>query len=113
MLRLLALSALLVQVSLAAPQQFPFQGVSPGLPALQSLNLSPSDHLTLLSHFAAYPEQRLVQFAEDEAPVTVTEGEKALLVMGGRKFLDVTEGLEEGILAQEQGACARVRDEGW
>ena len=106
--RLLALSTLLAH-TLAAPQQFPVHPVSPGLPALHSFNLSPSNHLSLLSHFADYPEQRLVQFAEDEEPVRVTEGEKALLVMEGRTFLDVTEGLRRGILMQEQGACADGR----
>nr|AGJ83951.1 aminopeptidase [Glaciozyma antarctica] len=99
LLRLLAVSALLTQ-GLTAPQQFPFHPVSPGLPALHSFNLSPSNHLSLLSHFADYPEQRLVQFAEDEEPVMVTEGEKALLVMEGRTFLDVTEGLD--VVMQEQ-----------
>ncbi|PRQ74512.1 hypothetical protein AAT19DRAFT_14865 [Rhodotorula toruloides] len=45
----------------------------------------------LEQHIASLPEQRLVKLGDDEESILITEGEKALLVLAGKRFIDVTE----------------------
>lgn len=61
------------------------------LPLLSSLSL-PSDQLSQLkSHIEGLPERRLVQLNVAGEQVEISEGEKALLVYQGVKFVDVTD----------------------
>ncbi|GAA5854371.1 hypothetical protein JCM8547_001797 [Rhodosporidiobolus lusitaniae] len=53
--------------------------------------LKPCQRKKLEQWVAGLPEQRLVKLGEDEAPIWITEGEKALLTMAGRRFVDVTD----------------------
>lgn len=101
----------LASVALAAPaQQLPFadprlsfssraslQSILPSLPSrLASL---PEDHLSLLrQHVEDLPERRLVRFEEGGEAVEVTEGDKALLVLEGVRFIDVTDEEDKGLM---------------
>lgn len=65
-----------------------------GLPTLSDLSstLSRTDYAQLLHHLSSLPEQRWVSFSEDPADrVLITEGQKALLVYAGVRFIDVTD----------------------
>ena len=77
------------QLTFTSPDGAPASAFS--LPSLSSLNL-PAPHLaSLASHIASLPEKRLVSLAEDAEPIELTEGEKALLVFAGKRFVDVTD----------------------
>ncbi|GAA5918121.1 hypothetical protein JCM5296_005235, partial [Sporobolomyces johnsonii] len=52
--------------------------------------LPASDLAQLEQHIARWTEKRLVKLAEDAEPLEITEGEKALLVFAGKRFIDVT-----------------------
>jgi hypothetical protein len=91
------LSVFAVFLPLAASLPFgqvPLQ--SPGkatlsLPALDELALPLQQLLQLQSYVDSLPEKRLVKLSQDHAGSWITEGEKALLVFGGIRFIDVTE----------------------
>jgi leucyl aminopeptidase len=89
-----ALFAALLPLALAAPfGQIPLQ--SPGqtlsLPALDELAISGQELLQLREYIDSLPEQRLVKFSAEDEGHWITEGEKALLVFAGRRFVDVTD----------------------
>jgi bacterial leucyl aminopeptidase len=96
------LFAALLPLGLAAPfQQIPLQ--SPGqalsLPALNELAISGHELLQLREYIESLPEQRLVKFSEEDEGHWVTEGEKALLVLAGRRFVDVTDEPGQGVIS--------------
>ncbi|KAL8284023.1 hypothetical protein RQP46_005136 [Phenoliferia psychrophenolica] len=90
---LTALAFSLASAIPSPPSQLPFSLPPPSssLPSLSSLNLSPSHLSSLQSHIASLPERRLVQLSEGGAPISIAEGEKALLVFQGTRFIDVTD----------------------
>lgn len=65
------------------------------LPSLLSLNLSIHHLAELSAHIASLTEPRLVKLSEDGPVLSVTEGEKALLVFQGKRFIDVTDEKKE------------------
>lgn len=87
----LALATLSLSAPLA-PAQLPFSSPSTSaLPPLSALSIPPQHLDQLLQHIASLPEKRLVQLAHDAAPIAITEGEKALLLIAGKRFVDVTD----------------------
>lgn len=98
----------LVACTLALPQQaqqLPFAPASSiySRALLQQLASLPHSHAEqLLQHISALPEKRWIQFEENGGRFEVTEGEKALLVFEGRRFIDVTEE-SELLTMQKQG----------
>ncbi|KAK4700766.1 bacterial leucyl aminopeptidase, partial [Phenoliferia sp. Uapishka_3] len=67
---------------------------SSSLPSIDSLDISPTHLAHLQHHIASLPEKRLIKLAEDAAAIEVTEGEKALLVFQGTRFVDVTDAFD-------------------
>lgn len=52
----------------------------------------PAEQLAELDEWiAALPQRRKVQLAEGDEPLDISEGEKALLVLAGKRFVDVTD----------------------
>lgn len=80
-----ASAAPFVQIPLATPAA-PYS-----LPSLASLSLTPTLLSGLQEHISSLPERRLVKLSEDSAPIEISEGEKALLYLEGRRFIDVTD----------------------
>ncbi|KAK4702924.1 bacterial leucyl aminopeptidase, partial [Phenoliferia sp. Uapishka_3] len=96
MLLPLATTLSLLGLSLAAPiapaqLAFNVPTVASGLPLLSTLAIPPQHYDQLLEHIASLPEKRLVQLAHDSTPIEITEGEKALLLIAGKRFVDVTD----------------------
>lgn len=100
----------LAACTLALPQRAPQLTFAPSasiysetlLAQLASLPASHSEQL--LAHVNGLPERRLVQFQQDGPVLDISEGEKALLVFEGRRFVDVTD--ESPVLAvRAEGEC--------
>ncbi|GAA5975472.1 hypothetical protein JCM11641_004277 [Rhodosporidiobolus odoratus] len=99
---LVAAFAALASVSSALPlvdsAQLTFASPSASL-ADQTGNLVSAltldDQQRLREWIAALPEKRLVKLDEDALPVEITEGEKSLLTLAGKRFIDVTDDKEQ------------------
>lgn len=89
----LALSLLTATAAAAAPlTQLTFSSSSLSDLTIASLGLSPSLSSQLAIHVDSLPEKRVVQLGpNDDQRITITEGEKAVLVAQGRRFVDVTD----------------------
>jgi hypothetical protein len=97
-------------LTLAAPAQLPFAAHT--LPALSSFGLSPAHLSSLEVHIASLPERRLVQLSESSAPIEISEGEKALLVLQSIRFADVTDE-DRFLTVQAKRASPPTRECGW
>lgn len=101
---LLALSTSLSLVSaLPAQQQLTFAQPHSLSSILPSLQLPPCHLRQLEKHLEQYPETRRVRLEDGAEALEITEGEKALLVLQGKRFIDVTEE-EQLLLVQEKRA---------
>ncbi|GAA5955470.1 hypothetical protein JCM21900_002059 [Sporobolomyces salmonicolor] len=98
-LSLTLLAGALATLSTALPVQEPSQltfSAAPSVSLRSQLDLSALEALPLSElaqleqHIARFTEKRLVKLAEDAEPLEITEGEKALLVFSGKRFIDVT-----------------------
>lgn len=95
---LLALAAL-AGTALALPAQQAFLGSqlsSTRVPSLNSFQLTDQDRQQLQAHILAHPEPRWVRLADGGDPVSLTEGEKALLSLGRTRFEDVSDEVLNG-----------------
>ncbi|KAM0752750.1 Zn-dependent exopeptidase [Meredithblackwellia eburnea MCA 4105] len=97
---LVAATTLTITQALALPldnsNQLTFQRPkSPESPpftlALDQLAIPSSYVEQLKQHISSLPEKRLVKLAENDEPILITEGEKALLVLQRLRFEDVTD----------------------
>ncbi|CEQ39560.1 SPOSA6832_01081 [Sporobolomyces salmonicolor] len=90
-----ALATLSTALPVREPSQLTFSA-APSVSLRSQLNLSALEALPLSElaqleqHIARFTEKRLVKLAEDAEPLEITEGEKALLVFSGKRFIDVT-----------------------
>lgn len=91
------------QIAFAAPSLSPSIRSRPDIAA--AVAALPLEHAVHLEQFIAeLPEVVQVRLGEDEDPITMTEGEKALLTLTGTRFIDVTN--EQQILTTAvRGAC--------
>lgn len=110
------LTLLAVASSLVAglPTQQEQQQLTFNAPAALSSHIEPiqltDDRLRRLldEHIASLPERRLVRLSEDGPALAISEGEKALLTLQGKKFVDVTDE-EELFIAQAKGESSVSR----
>ncbi|BGP55713.1 hypothetical protein JCM8202_003798 [Rhodotorula sphaerocarpa] len=93
----LAASALPLQDPTAANPQIAFSADSStrsaaSIPAVAAAiaALDPSHAAQLQAHIASLAEPVRVKIAEDQEPLAITEGQKALLTLAGIRFVDVT-----------------------
>lgn len=109
---LLALAAL-ASTSLALPSNPQLAFLAPGsgsssVPALADFALDPTDRVQLEAHIQSLPEPRWVRLATGGEPISITEGEKALLTLGRTRFEDVTDELVLGSVYAAQSSLANV-----
>ncbi|GAA6030935.1 hypothetical protein JCM8097_008945 [Rhodosporidiobolus ruineniae] len=110
-------AAALATSALALPQQIPFGQPSSSLllsptlhhPAFSSfaptLAQLPKQHFSKLEqHVAAYPDRRTLVVLQTGERLEVSEGEKALLVLQGLKFVDVTDDVEGAVAVYSKGS---------
>lgn len=102
---LLALSSFSLVSALPAQQQLTFAQPTSLSSILPSLQLPPCHLRQLEKHLASFPETRRVRLEDGAEALEITEGEKALLVLQGKRFIDVTYE-EQLLLVQEKRASS-------
>ncbi|GJN90747.1 hypothetical protein Rhopal_003761-T1 [Rhodotorula paludigena] len=69
----------------------------------------PAEQLAELDEWiAALPQRRKVQLAEGDEPLDISEGEKALLVLAGKRFVDVTDDVLTTSVATKEAFPAKL-----
>ncbi|GAA6001494.1 hypothetical protein JCM10207_006694 [Rhodosporidiobolus poonsookiae] len=80
------------QLTFSSGASSPASSLVDTLGLAETLAALPKCHSARLAKYiAGLPERRLVKLSEDGAPFEITEGEKALLVLSGQAFMDVTD----------------------
>ncbi|GAA5828777.1 hypothetical protein JCM11251_005871 [Rhodosporidiobolus azoricus] len=80
------------QVTFSSPSFHSTSALVQSLNVIESFAALPACHRRKLEEYmAGLPEKRLVQLSEDAQPIEITEGEKSLLVLAGKRFVDVTD----------------------
>ncbi|GAA6028242.1 hypothetical protein JCM8097_006936 [Rhodosporidiobolus ruineniae] len=86
----------------SSPSSLAVSTLVASLDLARALDALPHCHRSKLDkHIASLPEVRLVKLAEDDEPLAITEGQKALLTLAGKRFVDVTDEEVTVALAQE------------
>ncbi|GAA6051063.1 hypothetical protein JCM3770_005480 [Rhodotorula araucariae] len=107
----LVAAATLSALATALPlqEQLPFAAAAPPASSLPTehlvaaLRAVPPEHLAALeAYVASLPERRKLRLADGAEPLDVSEGDKALLVLAGQRFVDVTDELLTVSVADHQ-----------
>ncbi|GAA5917055.1 hypothetical protein JCM6882_001913 [Rhodosporidiobolus microsporus] len=83
------------QLTFASPSFSSTSALVNSLELADSLAALPACHRRRLEEYVAgLPQKRLVKLSEHGEAIQVTEGEKSLLVLAGKRFIDVTDEVE-------------------